>query len=290
MLPWLVKKEKVDVFHYLEPYGSTFLNHPTIITTIHDTNLEYTYPYFSRHIFTRIYCEISRFGVIRKTKQFITDCETIKAELKDFLQKRSIKKPIISIFISCDSIFKNFDSKTDKKYFLCLGDFSKRKNIPRVIEAYSKLPKILKDIYNLKIVISTPGPIIVFSKIAKKFDVERYVKFVLNPTTTNLVQLYNHAIAFVYASLYEGFGIPILEAMNCGTPVVTSNFGVTKEVAGEAAILIDPYSVNSISQGMKKLATDKQKRSTLIRLGLLRAKRYSWGKTAGMTLKVYNNI
>ena len=89
----------------------------------------------------------------------------------------------------------------------------------------------------------------------------------------------------VYPSLYEGFGLPIVEAFNLSIPVVTSNLGSMKEVAGDLAILVDPYDVNSIADGIEKMLSTPK---TLITKGLKRVKDFSWAKTAEETLKVYN--
>ncbi|MGB9706964.1 MAG: glycosyltransferase family 4 protein, partial [Microgenomates group bacterium] len=100
----------------------------------------------------------------------------------------------------------------------------------------------------------------------------------------DLPALYSGALGLVYASLYEGFGLPILEAMACGCPVVTSNVSSMPEVAGEAAVLVDPLSVEDIRKGIEKMLKDKEK---LIKLGKKRCREFSWKKAAQQTLKVY---
>ena len=95
---------------------------------------------------------------------------------------------------------------------------------------------------------------------------------------------------FVYPSLYEGFGLPILEAMACGTPVITSDISSMPEVAGGAAILVDPLSTESISNAIMTLARDEGKRSMLREGGLKRAREFSWEDTARRTLEVYSQV
>ncbi|KKT74260.1 MAG: Glycosyl transferase group 1, partial [Microgenomates group bacterium GW2011_GWA2_44_7] len=97
--------------------------------------------------------------------------------------------------------------------------------------------------------------------------------------------LYSSAEAFVYPSLYEGFGLPVLEAMSCETPVVTSNRSSLPEVAGEAAVLVNPLSADEIAVGIKTAMKD---RAILTRKGLVQAQKFSWDKTAKETLAVYN--
>jgi glycosyltransferase involved in cell wall biosynthesis len=99
-----------------------------------------------------------------------------------------------------------------------------------------------------------------------------------------LSALYRGAQCLVYPSLYEGFGLPVLEAMACGTPVVTSNFGATAELARDAAVLVDPYDVDAIAAGIDEA---RRLRDELRAAGLERASRYTWEETARLTLDVY---
>jgi glycosyltransferase involved in cell wall biosynthesis len=101
-----------------------------------------------------------------------------------------------------------------------------------------------------------------------------------------LAQEYEKADVFVYPSLYEGFGLPVIEAMSMGIPVMTSNTGATREVAGEAALLVEPSSVDSIRDGLLKLMTDAQLRQSLADKGRARSAEFSWEKTATETLAV----
>ena len=94
------------------------------------------------------------------------------------------------------------------------------------------------------------------------------------------------AIALVFTTLWEGFGFPVLEAMACGTPVITSNTSSLPEVAGEAAILVNPYSSQAISNAMEQVGTDAKMRSQLRELGIKRAKQFSWEKTGTATVEV----
>lgn len=105
-----------------------------------------------------------------------------------------------------------------------------------------------------------------------------------------LVNLYKQAITFVYPSLYEGFGLPILEAMAVGTPVITSNCSSIPEVVEQSAILIDPQSVDQLVDAMMRIVQDKEKRERFRQLGLRRFREFSWQKTADMTMDLYKEI
>jgi glycosyltransferase involved in cell wall biosynthesis len=106
----------------------------------------------------------------------------------------------------------------------------------------------------------------------------------------HLAKLYRCSIAFVYPSLYEGFGIPPLEAMSCGTPVVASNSSSIPEVAGEAGLLFDPKSVNDLTDILLSLLDNPTERDRLIAKGLQRAKTFSWDQTVARTLEVYESV
>ena len=105
-----------------------------------------------------------------------------------------------------------------------------------------------------------------------------------------LISFYNVAKVFVYPSLYEGFGLPILEAQACGCPVITSNVSSMPEVAGESAILVDPYNVEEIASAIHKVSLDKNLRDNLIQKGFENCKRFSWQRCAEETLKVYEEV
>lgn len=106
----------------------------------------------------------------------------------------------------------------------------------------------------------------------------------------DLPALYNAADLFVYPSLYEGFGLPPLEAMACGCPVITSNTSSLHEVVGDAGIMVDPYDVDRLADAMHKVLSNDGLREDMIKKGLERAEMFSWEKTARETLKVYEEV
>ncbi|MCX7856226.1 MAG: glycosyltransferase family 4 protein, partial [Anaerolineae bacterium] len=102
--------------------------------------------------------------------------------------------------------------------------------------------------------------------------------------------LYHRALALVFPSLYEGFGLPVLEAQACGTPVLTSSVSALPEAAGDGALLVDPYDVEAIAEGLHRLLTDKTLRETLRERGREHAARFSWPRTAAETVAVYQEV
>ena len=104
------------------------------------------------------------------------------------------------------------------------------------------------------------------------------------------IALYSGAVCFVFPSLYEGFGLPILEAMKCGCPVLTSNISSMPEVAGHAGLLVDPLDVEEITRGLGEIINNQEKREDLINKGFTQVKKFSWEKTAKETLKAYETV
>ena len=170
-------------------------------------------------------------------------------------------------------------------YFLYIGRHDPYKNISRVISAFANLP--LNQDYQLWLSGPsdkryTPN----LKKQVQELGIVDQVKFLDYVPYDDLPKIISGAIALVFPSLWEGFGLPVLEAMACGTPVITSNLSSLPEVAGDAAILIDPYKVEEITDAMQAIANDTGLRSHLSQLGLQRAKQFSWEKTGKATVEV----
>lgn len=171
-------------------------------------------------------------------------------------------------------------------FLLCVGTREPRKNLDRVVMAFSE---ITQKYPNLNLVIAGKygwGD----EKMSKVKGQMSKVKILGYVEKEDLAGLYSGAIAFTYPSLYEGFGLPILEAMACGCPVVTSNLGSMKEIAGEAAVLVDPVSISGIASGILKIVGDSKTRNDLINEGQKRNLEFSWEKTAFQTLDIYRSL
>lgn len=174
-----------------------------------------------------------------------------------------------------------------ENYLLVFSSPDRRKNISRTINSFLSAEKKLPDNYKLIVVGNPP-------KNDKEFDSIDYSKLadniVLTGPVDDIQNLFCCADCLVFASLYEGFGIPILEAFACGVPVITSNCSSMPEVAGDAALLVDPYDEESISNAIVRICNDGELRSHLINSGMQRCKEFSWEKTAAKTLEVYKEL
>lgn len=287
-LAYMAKKANVDVFHFLEPVGALFNNGLKIVTTVHDLNLNYTYP-FNKYLLKRLYCEFFRWFTLKNSNQIITDTNYISQELEKYFTKCGWSKKIATIHLGCQNIFQT-QSISRKSFFLARGDHAPRKNVDRIIEAYSLLPEYVKNRYRLKVIASTKSAKRNFLEFSRYFDVKARVEVIDSVNEEELVRLYNRAICYVYPSLYEGFGLPILEAMACSCPVITSNYGAMKEVAGGAAYLVNPESTQQISKAMLELHSNNGFRKVFINAGLKRKNFFSWNKTAMETLRTYREV
>lgn len=177
---------------------------------------------------------------------------------------------------------KNKYPQLKKPYILYVGQIQPRKNLIRLIDAFEK---IKKNVSELQLVIAGSHGWL-NKPIEKRVNDSKVKEFILLTGRVDdelLPALYWHAESFVLPSLYEGFGMPILEAFACGCPVVTSNVSAMPEVAGSAAVLVEPESVDSIAQGISEAMSRKDE---LKQLGLERVKEFSWDKTAKQILDV----
>jgi glycosyltransferase involved in cell wall biosynthesis len=173
----------------------------------------------------------------------------------------------------------------ESRYVLALGSADPRKNVVSIIEAYAGLPPTFRRNYQLVVVLSHGALRSSLERIVERLGLTGRVRFLEGPSS--LLELFNASVLFVFPSLYEGFGLPVLEAMACGTPVITSRTGALLEVSADAAILVDPTDVGQIKQAIESVLTNPDLRSALAERGLARAREFSWERTARQTLEVY---
>lgn len=169
-------------------------------------------------------------------------------------------------------------------YVLCVGSLEPRKNLRRLLRAWARVQPLLGTEVEL-VVAGAKGSSRVFESV-RLDPLPAQVHFTDYVSDEQLPSLYCGALALVYPSLYEGFGLPPLEAMACGTPVVTSNGTSIPEVAADAAVLVDPEDVDSIAEGILRVVSSSTLRDNLRRLGLQRASRATWESTAQQTLQL----
>jgi glycosyltransferase involved in cell wall biosynthesis len=266
---------KIDVFHssdWTQPPTGAFK-----VTTIHDLS-PIRYPKLTHPKIVSTFNSMLKW-VKKETDRIIVPSEATREDL--VLLKFSRGK-IRVIPEAVDPYFKKTVKKKEntslkekikaKKYILSVG-VSPRKNTKRVIESF-KLANLPQD-YELLLV----------GENNFNFEGGKKIKFLGHVSKKELKLLYNHAELLLYPSLYEGFGLPILEAFAAKVPVVTSNLSSMPEVAGNAAIMVDPFESGSIMEGIKLALKNKE---SLVKKGLAQLNIFSWAKTAELTLDVYN--
>lgn len=188
-------------------------------------------------------------------------------------------------------------------YIIYIGTIQPRKNLVRLIEAFSRLhPEDEQERHlpgaqlQLVVVGKTTGlgrQAWMYEDILKapaKLGIENRVVFTGFVPTNQLPYLLSGAIAYILPSLWEGFGIPVVESMACGTPAIVSNVSSLPEVVGKAGLLIDPYSVDQIEQAIRTVAADKKLRARLSKLSLEQASKFSWRKMAREVIRVLENV
>lgn len=204
-----------------------------------------------------------------------------------------------------DQIIINSKPLYQNRYFLFVGTIQPRKNLSRLIHAYAGFLNVCSQLHSNKNDSSSnvsekiPKLVLAGGKgwlsdeifaLPKQLGIEEHVIFTGRVSDTDLNRLYENALAFTFPSLFEGFGLPVLEAFNAKIPVITSNNSSLPEVAGDAAILVDPYKTEDIMLALIKLYNDKALQNELVKKGTEQLKKFSWRKCAEETLAVLEKI
>ncbi|RYU94916.1 glycosyltransferase family 4 protein [Emticicia agri] len=191
-----------------------------------------------------------------------------------------------------ERILQKYNINIHKSYLLSIATLEPRKNIERTIRAFLKLIQQEKTEDLNLVLVGTKGWdfATIFDEIKANPLLKEKIIVTGFVADEDLAALYSAALAFVYPSLYEGFGLPPLEAMQCGTPVITSNKSSLPEVVGNAGILIDPTDENAISEAMLKLYTDKNLRLILGKKAIAQAQKFSWKKFTEQHIQIYQQI
>ena len=277
-------KKKADVYYATVPYvgvAPIFLGKKNLITAIYDL-IPFFYTgmnFLSRYYY--IFCT----NICKKSDKIITISNYSKKEILNCLKLKS--KDVKRIYLAIDpGLFYPKKIKKNKKFKIgFIGGLTKQKNPIALIKAF----KDLND-KNTELVIGGKGK--EFSKLVlyvKEHNIEN-IQFLGYVPDKELPDFYRGLNLFVYPSLHEGFGLPPLEAMACGVPVICSNRESLPEVVGNAAILVNPNKIEEIKRAIEKVLNSKKLQKDMRNLGLIRAKNFSWEKTAEEYLKVIKNI
>ncbi|MGB3138659.1 MAG: glycosyltransferase family 1 protein [Nodosilinea sp.] len=217
--------------------------------------------------------------VIRQARHIICDSESTLRDIYHFFGKPPGQTAVVPLAYD-DQHYQWLDLPR-QPYFIYVGSHYTYKNLSRLITAFAqtKLPEFRLLIAGTADLRYTPP----LETQVKEMGLGDRVQFLSYVPYNALPRLINQAIALVFPSLWEGFGLPVLEAMACGTPVITSNLSSLPEVAGDAAVLVNPYSVGELAEAMIAVATRLQLWDSLHQAGLEHVKRFSWKQTGRQT-------
>lgn len=277
-LPWDLYRYKPDVLFM--PIQQIPLIRPgkmKTVAVVHDLAFhiypeQFTYKDWAlQHVFTSY--------VARRADRIIAVSQTTADDIEKYYG-RTKEVYVVHHGVDRARFSPTLAEEVARPYLLYVGQIQPRKNLIRLIQAFEILQKREKDLQ--LVIVGSHGwlnsPIYRYMGLSPARD---HIIQLGRANDDELARLYSQAEAFVLPSLYEGFGMPILEAMACGCPVVTSNVSSLPEVAGKAAVLVDPLNVESIAVGIREA---RKKRQALVKLGLERARQFSWQKTAEKTL------
>jgi glycosyltransferase involved in cell wall biosynthesis len=297
-IPNILMDRDIELYHV--PQNGVGLpkdKHCPFVITLHDV-IPYKMPETVGETFLKIFNEDMP-NIVSKCDGIITVSEFSKEDIAKAFNFP--KKKIFVTHLAAEDIYRPLDNKEcsdfiksrygiDGDYILYVGGFSPRKNIIGLIEAFSKLiTKYKKDI-KLVIAGKQGKSYAIYKKKTQDLGIEDSVLFPGFIEVDHLPKLYNASKLLAYPSFYEGFGLPPVEAMACGTPVITSNVTSIPEVLGDSAIFINPNDVDALCNSMYEVLNNEELAESLILKGLVRSSELSWNKTAKNTLLAYNKI
>jgi glycosyltransferase involved in cell wall biosynthesis len=293
--PLVALRERFDLLHmtYVVP---PVLPCPSVVT-VHDIS----YRLYPQHFPARVRWMLSLLVPfsMRQAKRVITVSHSAK---RDILRHYDVPESKIAVTyeaaaphfrpVERGEAVRQINARygIDRDFVLSVGNLHPRKNLRRLVEAYARMPASLRSRYKLVIVGQALWHHSDIYRAAVDKGVQPDVIFTGYVPDVDLVLLYNAATAFAYPSLYEGFGLPVLEAMACGTPVVTSSVSALPEIAGDAAILVDPHDAPALSSAMATVLSEPELAQGLSTAGLQRARSFSWQRTALETLEIYREV
>jgi glycosyltransferase involved in cell wall biosynthesis len=289
--PWALRRDGVDLLHGLALIGPMASSCPFVVT-VHDLSFLY-YPENFQTL-KRLYLQLFTRMSVRRARRVIAISENTK---RDLVQQYAISATQVDmIHYGLDPIFRSLPAAQvaefrvkkglPARFILFVGTLEPRKNVARLIEAYAGLPHDRPPL----MLIGGKGWLYedIYARV-EALGLGDSVHFVGYVPAKELPLWYNAADLFVYPSLYEGFGLPPLEAMACGTPVVTSTVSSLPEVAGQAGLLVEPTDIRALTAAMEQVLTDTAMQEEMQATGLIQARTFSWEKAAQRTVASYRS-
>jgi len=295
LLPRAAKAQGVQLLHYVDNSCSLFTDIPLVLT-LHDAMYKRSLKSVRlKPTFRQKLVYGYKKWAIPKSAWFAKKVITVSTYSKERIVKET-GIPADKVTVTLEAVDQRLYKKTKRKpsglfKILAHGAADDRKNLTNILKA-AKLLALRKKSFQMRIIgmdkeelACTP-----YERQALELGLEPYVKWAGNIAAEKLVQTYHEADLLLYPSRLEGFGLPVLEAFSCGIPVITSNTTSLPEVAGKAALLVDPEDPQAIGEAVKKVMEKPALRRQLVQRGLKRVKLFTWEKTARETLAVYESL
>lgn len=301
-----IERVKPDIFHATSPFDIWNVFEPgwykncNVVSTVYDLIPLVFEDRYLKDAKTRAEY-YARLDFIKQSDRIMVISECTKKDIVRFLSIPEERIDVIYAGVDRDFAVRALSPRVrdqvraryriKDKFLMCTGGVDFRKNLEGLIEGFSQVSSLLRDILQVVIICRiSPGEDEALIATARKFGVADRLILTNYVTKEDLIYLYSMATGFVFPSLYEGFGLPVVEAMACGTPVITSSTSSLREIAEGAAVLVDPYNTREIAGGIEALLSDESLRNTIREKGLERAKQFTWEKVAADTLECYEKL
>lgn len=294
VLSWRLARLRLDLYHSTH-YVLPLYVPSRVVVTIHDI-IHLLYPQFLPNRLAFVYAQRMMRRSLGRADRVIAVSENTKSDLLEYF---AVDIPSIRvIYNGVDETFRNKLSEEDlelwfrqldirRPYLLFVGNPKPHKNLDRVIQAYARALELTDFDGPLVCVGDRTAAQFKLRQRAEQLGIADRVRLLGHVAQEVLPPLYQGATLFLYPTLYEGFGLPVVEAMASGTPVLTSNTSALKEVAGGCAHLVDPLDTERMAKAIARLMSDDEYRESLAEKGLARSRDFRWPLTAEKTLEVY---
>jgi glycosyltransferase involved in cell wall biosynthesis len=296
-IPWRLAREGVDLVHephYVLPPATRCRS----VVTIHDC-IHLMFPQYLPNRIGYFYARGSMWTATRQADRILTVSEASKRDILRFFDIPPEKVQVVYNAIDERFLTPPAEATTDRvrqryqldhPFVLYVGNIKPHKNIERLIDAFGRARREGPADLKLVVIGDEISRYPSLRRMVHRHKLDKFVRFLGFQPQETLASFYRLASVFVFPSLYEGFGLPPLEAMACGTPVVTSNVSSLPEIAGDAALLVDPYDVDAIARGIQQALGDPTVRAGLIARGKARARQFSWTDSVGQIHAVYQEV
>ena len=296
-IPVSLARERAHLVH--EPhYVLPVATRCRAVVTIHDC-IHLMFPQYLPGRLAHLYARASMWSAAKKSDRILTVSEASKRDILHFFDVAPDKVTVIYNAIDerflgppdterMDLVRQRF--QLDHPFVLYVGNIKPHKNLERLMDAFARVRAGGLEDLRLVIIGDELSKYPPLRQSVHRHHLEKYVRFFGFQRYETLAAFYRLARVFAFPSLYEGFGLPPLEAMACGTPVVTSNVSSLPEVAGGAALLVDPHDVESIADGLRQAVSDRAVRADLIAKGFERARQFSWTESVAAIHRIYFEV